>query len=106
MDEEDNSSIKIRFPAAPRSGNIAIEAVGISKNYGDNMVLDNIDLVLRRSEKIAFVGKNGEGKTTLSRIIAGDLDFKGNLKIGHNVRIGYFAQNQDCLLYTSYIWIN
>ena len=98
MDEEDNSSIKVRFPAAPRSGNIAIEAVGISKNYGDNMVLDNIDLVLRRSEKIAFVGKNGEGKTTLSRIIAGDLDFKGNLKIGHNVRIGYFAQNQDELM--------
>lgn len=98
IDEEDISSIRIRFPSAPRSGNIVIDAVGISKKYGGDVVLDNIDLILRRSEKIAFVGKNGEGKTTLSRIIVGDLDFEGNLKIGHNVRIGYFAQNQDELM--------
>ena len=98
IDEEDTSSLRIRFPSAPRSGNIVIDATGISKSYGENIVLENIDLTIRRSEKIAFVGKNGEGKTTLSRIVVGDIDFKGNLKIGHNVRIGYFAQNQDELM--------
>ncbi|MDD3520663.1 MAG: ABC-F family ATP-binding cassette domain-containing protein [Actinomycetota bacterium] len=98
IDEEDTSAIRIRFPSAPRSGNIVIDAVGISKSYGENIVLENIDLILRRNEKIAFVGKNGEGKTTLSRIIVGEIDFKGALKIGHNVKIGYFAQNQDELM--------
>ncbi|HAX17172.1 MAG TPA: glycosyl transferase family 2, partial [Actinobacteria bacterium] len=98
IDEEDTSSLRIRFPSAPRSGNIVIDAAGISKSYGENIVLENIDFTIRRTEKIAFVGKNGEGKTTLSRIIVGDIDFKGNLKIGHNVRIGYFAQNQDELM--------
>ena len=95
IDDEDKSSIKIRFKAAPRSGSIVIDAVGISKSYGQNSVLENISLVLRSGEKAAFVGKNGEGKTTLSRILAGNLDFTGNLKTGHNVRTGYFAQNQD-----------
>jgi ATP-binding cassette, subfamily F, member 3 len=95
IDDEDKSSIKIRFKAAPRSGNIVIDATGLSKSYGQNSVLENISLVLRSGEKAAFVGKNGEGKTTLSRILAGNLDFTGNLKIGHNVRTGYFAQNQD-----------
>ncbi len=95
IDNEDKSSIKIRFKAAPRSGSIVIEAAGLSKSYGQNSVLENISLVLRSGEKAAFVGKNGEGKTTLSRILAGNLDFTGNLKTGHNVRTGYFAQNQD-----------
>jgi ATP-binding cassette, subfamily F, member 3 len=95
IDDEDNSAIKIRFKAAPRSGNIVIDATGLSKSYGQNSVLENISLVLRSGEKAAFVGKNGEGKTTLSRILAGNLEFTGNLKIGHNVRTGYFAQNQD-----------
>ncbi|OGD36974.1 glycosyl transferase family 2 [Candidatus Atribacteria bacterium RBG_16_35_8] len=98
VDEDDTKAIRIRFPAAPRSGNIVIDAADLSKSYSEKTVLENIDLVVRRGEKIAFVGKNGEGKTTLSRILVGDLDFTGNLKIGHNVKIGYFAQNQDELL--------
>ena len=98
VDEEDASSIRIRFPAAPRSGNIVIDASNITKNYGEKNVLEKVDLAVRRGERVAFVGKNGEGKTTLSRILAGNLDFTGDLKIGHKVQIGYFAQNQDELL--------
>jgi len=98
VDEEDMAFIRIKFPAAPRCGNIVIDADCLSKNYGEKIILENIELVVRRGERIAFVGKNGEGKTTLSRILVGDLDFSGNLKIGHNVKIGYFAQNQDELL--------
>src|SRR4030066_1079493 len=98
VDEDDTKAIRIRFPAAPRSGNIVIDAADLSKSYSEKTVLENISLVVRRGEKIAFVGKNGEGKTTLSRILVGDLDFTGNLKIGHNVKVGYFAQNQDELL--------
>lgn len=98
VDQEDMASIRIRFPAAPHSGNIVIDAENLSKNYGEKNVLENISLVVKRGERIAFVGKNGEGKTTLSRILVGDLDFRGNLKIGHKVRTGYFAQNQDELL--------
>jgi len=95
IDEEDISSIHIRFPASPRSGNIIFNASGLSKNYGEKNVIDNIDFIISRGERIAFIGKNGEGKTTLSRILVNDLDFKGSLKIGHNAKIGYFAQNQD-----------
>jgi len=98
VDEEDLSAIHIKFPPAPRSGGIVIEASYLSKKYGDKHVLDNIDLVVKRGERVAFIGKNGEGKTTLSRIITGSLDFTGSLKIGHKVKTGYFAQNQDELL--------
>ena len=98
VDEEDLMTINISFPEAARSGNTVVEAKGLSKSYGDNRVLENIGLHVQRAEKIAFVGKNGEGKTTLSRIIVGDLDFTGSLQIGHHVKIGYFAQNQDALL--------
>jgi len=98
IDDEDKSSIKIRFGAAPRSGNIVIDAVDLSKSYGQKNVLENISLVLRCGERVAFVGKNGEGKTTLSRILVGNLDFTGSLKTGHNVKTGYFAQNQDELM--------
>ena len=98
VDEEDLSAIHIKFPPAPRSGGIVIEASCLSKKYGDKHVLDNIDLVVKRGERIAFIGKNGEGKTTLSKIITGSLDFTGSLKIGHKVKTGYFAQNQDELL--------
>jgi ATP-binding cassette subfamily F protein 3 len=98
VDEEDNSSINVRFASAPRSGSVVIEAENLSKSFGSHVVLDNIRLTIERGEKIAFVGRNGEGKTTLSRIIIGELDSTGLLKKGHNVRTGYFAQNQDELL--------
>jgi len=98
VDDEDISSIYIKFPPAPRSGSVAYEAKHLSKSYGDIVVLDQIDLVVERGEKIAFIGRNGEGKTTLSRIIVNELDYKGISKIGHNVHIGYYAQNQDELL--------
>lgn len=98
IDEEDTSSINIRFPPSPRSGTVVLEARGLSMSYGFHRVLDHIDLTLHRGEKVAFIGRNGEGKSTLSKIITGDLPFEGQLKIGHNVKIGYFAQNQDELL--------
>ena len=98
VDEEDNSTINLRFPPSPRSGTTVIEAIGVSKSFGLNHVLEKIDFKIHRGEKVAFVGRNGEGKTTFSRIITGELDHEGSLKKGHNVRIGYFAQNQDELL--------
>ena len=98
VEEEDLSRINIKFPPAPRSGNIVFEAENLTKAYGDLLVLNEIKLAVERGEKLAFVGKNGEGKTTLSRIIVNELEAKGNYKIGHNVNIGYFAQNQEELL--------
>jgi ATP-binding cassette, subfamily F, member 3 len=98
VDEEDTSSINLRFPPSPRSGTNVVEAEGLSKRYGSLQVLRNVDFKIHRGEKIAFVGRNGEGKTTFSRIIIGEIDFDGSVKIGHNVHIGYFAQNQDELL--------
>jgi ATP-binding cassette subfamily F protein 3 len=98
VDEEDTGAINLRFPPAPRSGTNVVETEALSKSYGPLQVLRNIDFKIHRGEKVAFVGRNGEGKTTFARIIIGDLDYKGTLKIGHNVRIGYFAQNQDELL--------
>ena len=98
VDELDSSSLNIKFSPAPRSGDIVVETKELNKCYGEKEVLRKIDLVIERGEKVAFVGRNGEGKTTLSRIIVGELDHTGGLKIGHNVKIGYFAQNQDELL--------
>ncbi len=98
VDEEDTSSIYLRFPPSPRSGTVVVEAKGLSKSYDLLEVLINIDFKIQRGEKVAFVGRNGEGKTTFSRIIKGELDYTGELKLGHNVKIGYFAQNQDVLL--------
>jgi ATP-binding cassette subfamily F protein 3 len=98
VDDEDLSSLYIKFPPAPRSGSIAYEAKQLSKSYGNNVILDKIDLIVERGEKIAFIGRNGEGKTTLSRIIVNELDYTGISKLGHNVNIGYYAQNQDELL--------
>ncbi len=95
IDVEDNSAVHFRFPPAPRSGTIVVETIDLSKSYGHLTVLKNINLIIERGEKVAFVGRNGEGKTTLSRIIMKEIDFDGELKIGHNVQIGYFAQNQD-----------
>jgi ATP-binding cassette subfamily F protein 3 len=98
IEEEDRSAITIRFAPAPRSGTIVIEAEELSKSYGSHEVLRDIDFIIERQEKIAFVGRNGEGKTTFARIIMGELDYRGKLKKGHNLNIGYFAQNQDELL--------
>ncbi|MGD2036207.1 MAG: ATP-binding cassette domain-containing protein, partial [Bacteroidales bacterium] len=94
----DVSSMNIKFPPAPRSGTVVVNARKVTKRYGSNTVLDDLDLIIERGEKIAFVGRNGEGKTTLSRIIAGDLEYLGECRIGYNVSIGYYAQNQDELL--------
>jgi ATP-binding cassette subfamily F protein 3 len=98
VDEEDNSSINIRFAPAPRSGSVVVEILDLSKSYGALQVLKNIDFTIERGEKIAFVGRNGEGKTTFSRIIVGESDYSGIVKRGHNLKTGYFAQNQDELL--------
>ena len=98
VDEEDLSEMNLRFPPSPRSGTNVIEAEGLSKSFGDLVVLKNIDFRIHRGEKVAFVGRNGEGKTTFSRIIIGELNHEGSLKTGHNVKTGYFAQNQDELL--------
>jgi ATP-binding cassette subfamily F protein 3 len=95
VEKEDNLGMSLKFPPSKRSGAIVVEAVGLKKQFGDNMVLNGVDLVIERGEKVAFVGRNGEGKTTLSRILVGELDHSGLLKIGHNVELGYFAQNQD-----------
>ena len=98
IDEEDTSSINIKFPPSPRSGSVVLEIRGLSMSYGFHKVLDHVDLTIHRNERVAFVGRNGEGKTTLTKIIIGDLPWEGHLKPGHNVKIGYFAQNQDELL--------
>ncbi len=98
VDEEDYSSIHFSFPEASRSSRVVVEAVNLSKRYGDNLVLDKIDFALERGEKVAFVGKNGEGKSTLSRIIAGLEKFDGMLTIGSNVALGYFDQHEANLL--------
>ncbi len=98
IDEKDYSRINIRFQPPPRSGTIAIETKGLSKSYGYKQVLQNVDFIAERGERIAFVGKNGEGKSTFIKMINNEIDFTGKIKHGHNLRIGYFAQNQDELL--------
>jgi ATP-binding cassette subfamily F protein 3 len=96
IDEEDLSAIHVRFPAAPRSGTIVVETEGLVKRYGLKTILNGIDFKIHRGEKIAFAGRNGEGKSTLSKVIMGETPYEaGTLKIGHNVKLGYFAQNQD-----------
>lgn len=98
VDQEDNSRLHLKFPPAPHSGIIPVEIEHLSKAYGDHLVLDNIDMIINRGEKVAFVGKNGEGKSTLVKCIMDEISFSGKLKLGHQVRIGYFAQNQASLL--------
>ena len=96
--EEYEKDIKFRFPPASRSGDVATELVNVGKKFGHHLVFQNVNLTLTRGEKIAFVGRNGEGKTTLAKILVGDLDHIGTVKLGHQVTIGYYAQNQDELL--------
>lgn len=98
LDDDFQPVMDVRFAPAPRAGTIVFEAEKLSKSYGNNLVLENTGIIIERGEKVAFVGRNGEGKTTLAKIILGEVDYSGLLKIGHNVRIGYFAQNQDELL--------
>jgi len=98
VDMEDNSKLSLKFPPAPRSGSIPVEIEHLSKAYGDYLILDNIGLIINRGEKVAFVGKNGEGKSTLVKCIMDEIEYSGTLKLGHNVKIGYFAQNQASLL--------
>jgi ATP-binding cassette subfamily F protein 3 len=98
VDEEDSSALNLKFPPAPRSGNWPVVADGVSKNYGDNQVFSNASFSIARGEKVAFVGRNGEGKSTMVKAIMGEIDFNGKMALGHNVKIGYFAQNQASLL--------
>ena len=94
VDEDDNSVMTLNFPVSITPGKVVVETDKISKNYGDNQVLKDINLLIERESKTAFVGQNGQGKSTLAKIIVGDIKYKGHLKLGHNVQIGYFAQNQ------------
>ena len=94
VDEDDNSVMTLKFPLSKIPGKVVVEATQICKDYGDLKVLKNIDLMVDRGSKIAFVGQNGQGKSTLAKIIVGDLQAKGDIKLGHNVQLGYFAQNQ------------
>lgn len=98
IDDQDKAAIHFKFPPAPHSGKVTLELNGVSKSYGEKNILNNINLLIPRGEKIAFVGRNGEGKSTLSKIIAGVLDYQGEMKIGHEVQIGYYAQNQQDML--------
>ena len=98
VDEIDNSHISLRFPPAPRSGDYPVIADEVRKCYGEHLVFDHATFTIKRGEKVAFVGKNGEGKSTLVKCIMGEIPFDGSLRLGHNVKIGYFAQNQAALL--------
>jgi ATP-binding cassette subfamily F protein 3 len=98
VDEVDTSRLSLKFPPAPRSGDYPIIAENLGKAYGSHQVFDHCDMTIKRGEKVAFVGKNGEGKSTLVKCIMGEIEHTGTLKIGHNVMIGYFAQNQAQLL--------
>ncbi|MGB2684785.1 MAG: ABC-F family ATP-binding cassette domain-containing protein [Olleya sp.] len=94
VDEDDNSVMTLNFPVSITPGKVVVEANSVSKSYGDNQVLTGVDLLIERDVKTAFVGQNGQGKSTLAKILVGDLKHDGHLKLGHNVQIGYFAQNQ------------
>ena len=98
IDEVDTAALRLKFPPCLRSGDFPVICDDVAKSYGSHLVFDNVTMTIRRGEKVAFVGKNGEGKSTLIKCIMGEIPFEGNLKIGHNVQIGYFAQNQAQLL--------
>jgi len=98
VDEEDNSRLRLKFPPSPKSGSYPVAVDGLSKTYDEHLVFSNASLTIQRGEKVAFVGRNGEGKSTLVKCIMGEIPFDGNLNLGHNTMIGYFAQNQASLL--------
>ena len=98
VDEVDSSALNLKFPPAPRSGNYPVITDALSKRYGDHLVFSDVSLTIARGEKVAFVGKNGQGKSTLIKAIMGEIDFEGKMQLGHNSLVGYFAQNQASLL--------
>ena len=98
VDEVDSSALRLRFPPTPRSGNYPVTVTDLSKRYDDHVVFENASMTIQRGEKLAFVGKNGEGKSTMIKAIMKEIDFEGLCEVGHNVQIGYFAQNQASLL--------
>ncbi|WP_036826649.1 ABC-F family ATP-binding cassette domain-containing protein [Polaribacter sp. Hel1_85] len=95
VDQDDNAAMNVRFAISKEPGKIIVEAENLSKSYGDKHVLEDVDLLIERNSKIAFVGQNGQGKSTLAKMMVGEIPFEGNLKLGHNVEVGYFAQNQS-----------
>ena len=95
VDQDDNQAMSLRFAISKEPGKVIVEAENLSKSYGDKHVLSNVDLLIERNSKIAFVGQNGQGKSTLAKMMVGEIPFEGNLKLGHNVEVGYFAQNQS-----------
>lgn len=98
VDEVDNSALRLKFPPSPRSGNYPVIVEELTKAYGEHLVFEKASMVIERGQKVAFVGKNGEGKSTMIKAVMGEIDYEGELKVGHNVKIGYFAQNQAALL--------
>ncbi len=98
VDEVDTSALKLKFPPSPRSGQYPVVVNELSKSYGDHTVFKDASMVIERGEKVAFVGRNGEGKSTMVKAIMGEIDFDGKMEVGHNVQIGYFAQNQAAML--------
>lgn len=98
VDEVDTSALRLKFPPSPRSGQYPVIAEELTKAYGDHVVFEKASMVIERGEKVAFVGRNGEGKSTMIKAIMGEIDYEGSLKVGHNAQIGYFAQNQASLL--------
>ncbi|WP_334055859.1 ABC-F family ATP-binding cassette domain-containing protein [Polaribacter sp. P097] len=95
VDQDDNQAMNVRFAISREPGKIIVEAENLSKSYGDKHVLEGVDLLIERNSKIAFVGQNGQGKSTLAKMMVGEIPFEGHLKLGHNVEVGYFAQNQS-----------
>ena len=95
VDQDDNQSMNVRFNISKEPGKIIVEAENLSKSYGEKHVLEGVDLLIERNSKIAFVGQNGQGKSTLAKMMVGEIPFEGHLKLGHNVEVGYFAQNQS-----------
>ena len=98
IDEIDNASLKLRFPPAPRSGDYPVTAMELSKSYDDHVVFNDANLSISRGERVSFVGRNGEGKSTMIKAIMGEIDFEGTCELGHNAKVGYFAQNQAALM--------
>ncbi|MGY0425358.1 MAG: ATP-binding cassette domain-containing protein [Polaribacter sp.] len=95
VDQDDNATMNVRFSVSKEPGKIIVEAENLAKNYGDKKVLEHVNLLIERNSKIAFVGQNGQGKSTLAKMMVGEIPFEGHLKLGHNVEVGYFAQNQS-----------